>query len=150
MPPCTPRSVYTCYCNEKSYKIRSKLSVRKGITSLSFTKTILPYSIINFSPFTIIWGGAYPDRHPQLPCSSSTLHILDRDDPPVTSVSDGGVAYRPLVAAVICGVALGARLKGCACTSYGTIAGVRQLYGKYIPGVTIISHTPPTLNDSTW
>jgi hypothetical protein len=87
-------------------------------------------------------GGAYPDRHPQLPCSSSTLHTLDRDDPPVTSVSDGGVEYRALVAAVICGLALGARLKGCACTSYGTIAGVRQLYGKYIPGVTIISHPP--------
>jgi len=77
-----------------------------------------------------------PDRHPQLPCSSSTLHTLDRDDPPVTSVSDGGVAYRALVAAVICGLALGARLNGCACTSYGTIAGVLQLYGKYIPGVT--------------
>src|SRR5271170_364948 len=100
MPPCTPRSVYTCYCNEKSYKIRSKLSVRKGITSLSSTKTILPNSIINFHIHCYL-GGAYPDRHPQLPCSSSTLHTLDRDDPPVTSVSDGGVAYRALVAAVI-------------------------------------------------
>ena len=108
------------------------------------------YCQILSSIFTIQYyvGGAYPDRHPQLPCSSSTLHTLDRDDPPVTSVSDGGVAYRDLVAAVICGLALGARLKGCACTSYGTIAGVRQLYGKYIPGVTIISH-PQTLNDST-
>src|SRR5271170_537310 len=93
----------------------------------------------SISPFNITWR-AYPDRHPQLPCSSSTLHTLDRDDPPVISVSDAGVAYLPLVAAVICGLALGTRLKGCACTSYGTIAGVRQLYGKYIPGVTTISH----------
>jgi hypothetical protein len=30
-------------------------------------------------------------------------------------------------------------LKGWAWTSYGTIAGVRQLYGKYNPGVTIIN-----------
>ena len=72
---------------------------------------------------------SYPDKHPQLAPSISTLQTLDLEDSPVTSVSEA--PYRVLVA-VIGGVALGARLKGCASTSYGTIAGVLQLYGKYV------------------
>lgn len=82
--------------------------------------------------------GCYSEKHPQLPPSSSTLHTLDLDDPPVTSVSE--VPYRLLVT-VMGGVAFGARLNGCASTSYGTIAGVLQLYGKYIDtAINTLSH----------
>src|SRR5579859_2147773 len=71
----------------------------------------------------------YPDTHPQVPSSSSTLHTLDLEDSPVKSVSEAPYRLRVTVTG---GVAFGARLKGCASTSYGTIAGVLQLYGRYI------------------
>lgn len=140
MPPCTPRSVCTCYpIPNRTKKIRCKIIRSQGYHfSLLYQNSIAKVypSISALQYYKPKGEDGYADKQPQVPCSSSTLHTLDRDDPPVTSVSDVGAAYLALVAAASCGLALGARLNGCACTSYGTIAGVRQLYGKYIPGVT--------------